>query len=140
MDKRANFIDENKDFLLKNFCYFSEVSDVTESKNGTLFFSFNHGVHISFCYYVRSNNLGSSRPKDCGEKGSNFDDSVADDSSLELNIGIEVFFCSRFWVFGHEHEFFHHIFYGLDEKSVDTLGEHMHDDEESDADEKCFSD
>lgn len=65
MNKRPDFVDKNENLLLKNLSDFGKISDIAKSKNGTFFFTLNHGVHVSLLNDVGSDNLCSSTSENC---------------------------------------------------------------------------
>ncbi len=77
---------------MKHLSDLGEVSNIAEAENGALLFALNHRIHVSLFDDVRANNLRACASEDDGQKGSDFDDCVADYSGLELCVEVELLF------------------------------------------------
>lgn len=63
MDNRTNLINEEKNILFKDFVNVIELSDITESKDGTFLFTLKHRVHVALLNNIFADNLGTSTSK-----------------------------------------------------------------------------
>lgn len=103
MDKGADFVHKNQNLFLEDLSYFSEMSYIAKSENSAFLFSFDHRIHFSFLYNVGTNNFSTCTTENSREKCTNFNDSVTNDGGFKLNVAIQLFFCSTFWVLSHLH-------------------------------------